>query len=513
MTYRALEPSRTLISRRTALKTVISGAVAAGCNPPSDAELSAARLHAAATAAGPGGGCPMHLRGESFAHAHSKRDGNLFPQSEVKESCEIVIIGGGPSGLCALYALRDRDALLLEKEDHLGGNCSTDSWEGVAFSTGAAFFTEGDTELVQLMRDVGAPGQPITGGDALIVGGEAYHDFMGDGARRLPFAEHVRDSFRRSAEHAQKLRRARSSRELDARSFSEFLRPYPAELRTFWDRFGASNWGASAEHTSARLGLGAYSWLTGEENRLSYPGGLGVGVHALASHLERELPGRLRRSTFTHHIEVEPGGASVIVHALRAGEPHAIRARRVIVAVPKFFAARMLPHVGAEQRAAMTAFRYAPYPVFNVCLNEVGPEPAYDNWFVDAPFADFIPADWVLYAGRGPLARKTALTVYHPLAEERRSQLLDDQHIVHMADEVVLHLDKHFPGLKAKVAETRVFRRGHALPLPTPGQLARADVASRAYGPIVFAHSDSRGDVSSLPGAQRAALKAVAALA
>jgi len=55
----------------------------------------------------------------------------------------------------------------------------------------------------------------------------------------------------------------------------------------------------------------------------------------------------------------------------------------------------------------------------------------------------------------------------------------------------------------------RAFRRGHALPIPTPGQLERADIAARSHGRILFAHSDSRGDVSSLPGALRAAQQAV----
>jgi protoporphyrinogen oxidase len=512
VTKRALEQPKILISRRTALKTVIAGSVAGplGCSEPSHSDVSVARLHAAARDTR--GRCPMQLHGESFARAHSKRDGFSPPRSDVTHDVEIAIIGGGPSGLCALHALGDRDAVLLEKESSLGGNCSSDSWEGVRFATGAAFFTEGDTEMVELMRSIGAPGLPIVGGDALIVHGEAFHDFMGDGARRLPFPEHVREAFRRSADMAHRERHASSSRELDQRRFSDFLRPYPAELRRFWDRFGASNWGATSEHTSARLGLNAYAWLSGQEKRLSYPGGLGTASAALGQYLEARLPDKIWTSTFTHHIEPERGGRSVLVHALRGDTPIAVRARHVIVAVPKFFAARMLPHVAGAQRAAMSAFRYAPYPVVNVCLENVGPEPAYDNWFLDGPFADFIPADWVLHAGRGPAPRKTVLTVYHPLLEEQRSHLLDDEKLVKLADEVVLHLDANFPGLRKQVAETRVFRRGHALPMPTPGQLERADLASRALGPIVFAHSDSRGDVSSFPGALRAAKRAVAAL-
>ncbi len=139
----------------------------------------------------------------------------------------------------------------------------------------------------------------------------------------------------------------------------------------------------------------AYSWLSGEEKRLSYPGGLGVAAEALARHVTRRHPGQIRGSVFVHHIEIEPGNAKrVLVHTLRNGEPHTIRARAAIVAVPKFFASRIVPQLSAAQRDAMRAYRYAPYPVFNVCLKQAGPQPAYDNWFLDAPFADFVTADW-----------------------------------------------------------------------------------------------------------------------
>jgi hypothetical protein len=497
-----VDPRKTYFSRRTALKTVIVGAVAGpafGCKhqqPAPHAEKAVPRA----------GG---RLSGENCALGHAKRDGFAFPKTEARESCEIAIIGGGPSGLCAAHLLQDRDIVLLEKEAHLGGNCTSDSWDGIAFSTGAAFYSEGDHELVELMKEVGAPGLPIQGGDSLIVRGEPFFDFFGDGARRLPFPERVREDFKRSTDTMADFHKHHSSSELDGRVFADLLRDFAPELTEFWDRFGASNWGAETRHTSARLGVQAYGWLSGEEKRLSYPGGLGVGARALATWLQNKLPGRLRPGTFVHQIENEPDQSGVLVHSVVDGEPHTLHAKAAIVALPKFFAARIVQDLGADQRAAMRDYRYAPYPVFNVCLSGRGPEPAYDNWFLDTPFADFIPADWVLYAGRGPAERKTALTVYHPLPETRRSELLDDAGLVQMADDVVAHLDRHFPGIKQRAAEVQIFRRGHALALPTPGQLARAELASRTEGRIVFAHSDSRGDVSSFPGALRAAKLAV----
>jgi hypothetical protein len=164
-----------------------------------------------------------------------------------------------------------------------------------------------------------------------------------------------------------------------------------------------------------------------------------------------------------------------------------------------------------SQLEAMRAVRYEPFPVFNVCLERPGPEPAYDNWFLDAPFTDFVPADWILYAGRGARDRRTALTVYHPLPRERRKELLVDPMVLEMADGVAEALDRHFPGTLEKIAEIRVFRRGHPMYVSTPGLLALAQRAGQACGPILFANTDSSPGVSSFDGALTAATRAVEA--
>ena len=104
--------------------------------------------------------------------------------------------------------------------------------------------------------------------------------------------------------------------------------------------------------------------------------------------------------------------------------------------------------------------------------------------------------------------RKTALTVYHPLAEERRKELLVEPLVLEMADAVAETLERHFPGTLAKIAEIRVYRRGHPMCVSAPGRMALVGRASRPFGPVLFANTDCSASVSSFDGALVAARRA-----
>jgi phytoene dehydrogenase-like protein len=429
------------------------------------------------------------------------------------EAHEVVVVGGGPSGMAAAWRLREREVLLLEKEGQLGGNCTDDEWRGVRFSTGAAFFTEAERELVAFFAEIGAEARKVVGSDALVVDGEPTLDFFRDGADRLPFPARVRADFSRSREHCLGLLGSRSEDELDATSFADVLAGFHQLVTRFWDRFGPSNWGAAAAETSALVGCEAYTWAGGTDDpRWTFPGGLAGAARALEARLRGVLGDRLRTGCAVYRVEREGKGdrGGAVVRYLREGRPYAVRARAVVVAAPKLYASHVVAGLPEDQVRAMRATRYAPFPVFNLCLESPGPQPAYDNWFFDTPFTDFVPADWILYAGQGPADRSTVLTVYHPLPEARRKELLVEPLVLEMTERVVEALERHFPGTADKVVEARVHVRGHPMFLSAPGRRRIARAAARPFGPVVFANTDSEGSLSSFDGALRAAERASA---
>ncbi len=114
--------------RREFLRFVISGSVLGG-----NWTLQAAT-----------GAEPPHVRGETYEICHRLRDGGEFPPPSRHGCHDVVIVGGGLSGLTAAYRLRDRDVLILEKEPDWGGNAQFADDHGQRYALGAAFLESHD---------------------------------------------------------------------------------------------------------------------------------------------------------------------------------------------------------------------------------------------------------------------------------------------------------------------------------------------------------------------------------
>src|SRR6202008_88635 len=141
-------------------KFVVAGSIASGCPvdkalvPVSDDDSRA-----------------VSLESEHFLICHRIREGPSFPRPDASRKADIVIIGAGSAGLSAAYFLRGKDWLLLEKEDHFGGNAYQEEYEGQIFGTGAAYGYRGD-DGDQLAKEIGLDLPLISMPDPIIDNGK-----------------------------------------------------------------------------------------------------------------------------------------------------------------------------------------------------------------------------------------------------------------------------------------------------------------------------------------------------
>lgn len=482
-------------TRRDFLKFIVTGSVAAGC--PIDLSLLAAESSA-----------EPQVDGEHFEVCHQVRDGKVFAKPPVSKRYDVAIVGGGISGLSAAYFLRGHDFILLEKEPHWGGNAYLEEYEGQAFATGSAFDEKG-TASEQLAREIGLTLLPINSRDPSIFSGKWVADIWRSGLDELPYPASVRESFKKFRAELLALDPDKNMQQLDNEPLPKYLKNYPPEIKQWWDAYGPSNWGAKSEDSSAYVAAGELQYITADEDvRVTLPGGNGALSRQLARTLAPKYSERMVGDTTI--VAVDPQKTEVHVTYVQHGELHTVAAKYVVIATPKFIAARLIASLPNAQREAMTSFRYCPYPVINMIFDKPVYNRAYDTWCPGNTCTDFIVADWVLHAQPGYVPKNNILTFYTPLAEFRRNELLRVESCRKIAENVLRDFQKLQPEFAAaQPIEIHMYRRGHPMFLPAPGTFTKTiPAANQPLERIVFANTDSVGPVSDAPGAVEAARRA-----
>lgn len=447
---------------------------------------------------------------------------------------DVVIVGAGVAGLSAARALMSSgidDILLLELEDEVGGTALGGKTNGIAHPWGAHYLPvppPEDTALVGLLEEMGvvhgvdALGMPLIDEACLVREPDERLYYRGYWYQGLyPGAG---ESSSEKAEHARfEAEMVAFARRRDASGRRAFAIPIDASARDAdllaLDRVTAAAWLASRGYRSRRLlwfcdyacrddfGLtlsqtSAWAFVhyfaarihgresTESADLITWPD----GNFALVKHLRSRVGARRIRDR-TLVTQVVDGADFVEVHGCPAGtdEVFAVRARRVILALPHFVARRLVPGLSAVEHASHGA-----WVVANISLADRPESPgfpmAWDNVLYDSPSLGYVVATHA--TGRDDGA--TVWTYYLPLTDDdprvARRKLLEHT-LEHWHDAIVADLSRAHLDLEQLITRIDVRRWGHAMIQPRVGALhSGVRVAAQApKGRIHFAHSDLSG--------------------
>ncbi|MEW5851189.1 MAG: FAD-dependent oxidoreductase [Myxococcota bacterium] len=447
----------------------------------------------------------------------------------------VVIVGGGPSGLSAAWAMRRagfKDVVVLEAEPRPGGTSASGRSDVTAYPFGAHYLPVPDRTnpaLLSLLDEMGA----LDGVDEHGLPRGAEHMLVREPDERLfmhgywhqgllPRAGMSADDARQIGAFQQEVHRL--SQLTDGRGRRAFSLPLrfssdDAEL-TALDRISMAQWMDQHGFTSKRLRWmveyacrddhgtllpDTSAWValfyfcarhrpeTGESAPfLTWPEGNG----RLVTHLAKPLGAALQLNTVV--LDVAPTESGVEITALDAQGPVKYVAERVVAAVPKPFLRHVVKPWRENPPSHLQAFRYGSWLTANLHLRSRpvtrGFEVAWDNVIYDSPSLGYIVATHQ----RGPDLGPTVWTWYLPVTDpdviKARKWLLALS-AQEAADVALQDLGRAHADLVERVERVEVFRHGHAMVRPDVGFMWGADrrKAQEPLGRIHFAHCDLSG--------------------
>jgi monoamine oxidase len=515
------------------------------------------RRHFLAAAALPLLGCSPHhevdggFTGIAHERGHRLKAATSWPAPSVTRSTEVVIAGGGVAGLAAARALRLKgveDFALLELEDSAGGNSRGGSVHGIACPQGAHYLpvpSDDSWEVQDLLEELGLRSR-VAGRwvvderhlchspqERLFFNGawqEGLLPMNGVGPKTLAQYQQFSDLVAQLQQPARwtmpvtnwPLSPVKSS--LSAITFEAYLNQQNlTDVHLRWylnyccrDDYGAglatvSAW-AGIHYFASRHGFAAPGRDSGErEGLLTWP----EGNAWLARRLVAPLKERLHTGQVVLRIASTARGVEVDAWNTATQTVERWQAKRAIVALPVFVAARVVQHPPDWLKAAAARVVYAPWLVANIHLSAAlrdrpGAPPSWDNvLYGDASTASGLGYVDAMHQSLQPVPGATVLTYYRALGDvpDGRSLLLNRPWTA-WRDAILAELSVAHPDLVAKADRMDITRYGHAMAVPVPDvngkiglwptQTMREPLHKKErlvlkHGQLSFAHSDWAG--------------------
>ena len=421
---------------------------------------------------------------------HAIRESLGWPTDSQSLRTDYLIIGGGIAGLSAAYTLRDRDYLLCELSDRLGGTSAATLVQGKPACQGAhyelAYPQNYGPEVLQMLQELDIirlndfsglwdfkDSQYVIASmreRACFAFGERRDDVLPDGPEKAAFLQHLASYEQRVPFPTRII--AEDLRPLGEISFLEFLAPLQLSesfIRGL-DYHMLDDWGGTCAQVSAIAGISYFKcrpYYQQEVPLFSPPQGNYYFVEKLAAALD---PARLSLQQACRSLRETAEGWEAEIIDFRRKTVQKVTANKVIYAGQK----HALRHILPEAAVTFARQEYAPWIVINLAIDPaIAEKGQWQNEMLveDKRFLGFIDS-WTQW----PHDKEHRIfTAYYCLPPEARQQLVSAEEMSGpLLDDALGQLSKWFGhSVRKYVRGAHINLMGHAMPIPGPGYLFR----------------------------------------
>jgi len=412
---------------------------------------------------------------------------------------DVVVIGAGIAGLTAAHALRDRDIVVLEAADRVGGRIRSEPRGDNWINFGAHVFGGESSVTGGLLTELGVRAEPVPGRLAAVslngklVSSGPVESFpfrlpMPTRSRialvrtglklRLAVRRYAKIASPRQGEDPAE-RQRRMLEFMDDRSFSEFAGPLPEDVDLLF-RSTLTRSSGEPDELAAGYGVGYFHLVWDKKGGLSrnIPGGSAIFTDALAA----TLGDRVRTGARVTRVQIGTDGVRVEV---AGGET--IDARAAVVATPAYVTRDIVTPLPDDTAAALAAIPYGPFVVCAVLTNETGPQPWDDLYAIATPrraFSMLMNTTNVRRTGEMSRAPGGAFMAWAGANFARRFEGLDDNAV---RDAFLADLHEVLPGTRGIVEEAVIHRWERGLPYPRVGRSKLQPALTRDLAPVFLA--------------------------
>lgn len=442
--------------------------------------------------------------GESCGGCHAVFDAEMKAGSAVEENYDTVVIGGGLSGLAALYYLGSGNNLLLESESGIGGQMKYDTWKDKKFAAGTSYCGEPYGIVKSFFKDNKIELKKIGDNDSTAwIDGKFYRECWGDGiSDKMPWSGNDAKIWKNFLEEIEKTGE-RDKANLPLEGFDEKImmldnitaleymrkKGLTKEMIDHINLYVRSCFGEPADKISA----GAFiSFISGDIiSTYTVEGGMGAAISGLADRMKD----RIRTSSTVTGV-MDDGDRVTIIYRGPGGKTHIIKADTVIMAVASRHLPKLVKGLPAEKKRVISEISYASYIVGAVLCKEVfWEDKGYDMSVSGAFFTDVIDADWISRGGKAHVNRRVphVLSVYIPMGAAGRGDVMAGNTAI-WKEKAIADIEKIVPGCRDKIEDVRFYRFGHSMHVPAPGFLSDiVRILRRPFGRIFFAGVETEG--------------------